>query len=542
MPLACEDVNASPADPAYVVSAVPPAGAPVLLEDEDLSILRLIAAGRRRIDIAEVTFSSTTKIDTCRRRLCHALAADNSEHLASLATIYGLVTRAHLPGAPSTHPPVHEDDQEVLDLIVAGLSGSRIAARLQCDVAPVQAAIARLALAFRADNRCQLAAHAVLVEAVTGHAVSPRFPSRPLSGLLPFHMTATGTGIVLHTAPPQPSAESARRRPADSSPAVRAPEPPESDRSTPRDSAPIPPELATWVSNCVGRHQAWALPNDSSGARSWRMSSPEGIIELRIPRTHGDLQREVSAHRNAISRLDSGRAPRLLGFDPGLRALLVRQPRGERVDDTPDRGLHLRESVHEQAGQLLRTLHESTLGTRDRQSRTTENTLRYIDYVDRVLDRIDSSALAGQGTVIRRRLAVLREALPQLPGAFCHGSFGFGAWRWQRVTRSLALTGFERSHMMAAVVDFARPSLLWADRPALQGAFARGYGRPLEALEKRLLGDFAVLAAAEDLWHADPQDDAETYARHVGALRTAAGRLSDPETVAAVDSKKALTG
>ncbi|WP_037620113.1 hypothetical protein [Streptomyces aureus] len=524
MPLACEHLNDPPADPAHAAPAAPPAGAPVLLEDEDLSILRLIAAGRRRIDIADVTFSSTTKIDTRRRRLCHVLAADNSEHLAALGTVYGLVTRNHLPGAPIAQPHVDEDDQEVLNLIVAGLSGSRIAARLQCDVDPVLTAIARLAFAFRADNRCQLAAHAVLVEAVTCHAVSPRFPSRPLSGLPPFLMTATGTGILLPTTPPQPSSESARRSPA-SSPAVRVPDPTESDRSTQKDAEPIPPELTTWVSNYIGHHPAWVLPNDVSGARSWRMSSPEGIIELRIPRTHGDLQREVSAHRHAINRLDAGLAPRLVGFDPRLRALLTREPRGERVDDTPDRGLHLRESVHEQAGQLLRTLHESTLGAGDRQAQAAANTLRYIDYIDRVLDRIDSPLLAVRRSVIRRRLAVLREALPKLPDGFCHGSFGFGAWRWQRPTRSLALTGFARSQMMAAVVDFARPSLLWTDRPALHESFTRGYGRPMDELEQLLLGDFALLAALDDLWHAIRLDAAEAPLHLADAVCAAVDRL-----------------
>ncbi|MEU9168536.1 hypothetical protein AB0D34_12190 [Streptomyces sp. NPDC048420] len=494
------------------------------MEEEDLSILRLIAAGRRRIDIADVTFSSTTKTDTRRRRLCHVLAADNSEHLAALGTVYGLVTRDHLPGAPSTPPHVDEDDQQVLDLIVAGLNGPRIAARLQCDVAPVLTSVTRLAFALRADNRCQLAAHAVLVEAVTCYAVSPRFPSSPLSGLPPFHMTATGTGILLPATPPQPSAVSARRSPA-SSPAVPAPGPTESDRNVQKDAAPIPPELATWINNHIGRHQAWALPNDVSGARSWRMSSPEGIIELRIPRTHGDLQREVTAYRHAISRLDAGLAPRMVGFDPRLRALLTREPRGERVDDTPDKGLHLKESVHEQAGQLLRRLHESTLGAGDRQAQAAANTLRYIDHIDRVLERIDSPVLAGRRAVIRRRLAVLREALSQLPFAFCHGSFGSGAWRWQRPTRSLALTGFTRSQLLATVVDFARPSLLWTDRPALQDAFARGYGRPLDELERFWLGDFALLAALEDLWHAIRLDDAEARLHLADAVCAAADRL-----------------
>jgi DNA-binding CsgD family transcriptional regulator len=135
MPLACEHLTDLPVDPASATAAAPPAGAPVLLEEEDLTILRLTAAGRRRIDIAGVIFSSIAKIDARTRRLCHVLAADNREHLAALGVVYGLVTRNYLADAvPRTRPHVSEDDQDVLDLIVAGLSGSRIAARFQCDV------------------------------------------------------------------------------------------------------------------------------------------------------------------------------------------------------------------------------------------------------------------------------------------------------------------------------------------------------------------------------------------------------------------------
>ncbi|MDX3435610.1 aminoglycoside phosphotransferase family protein [Streptomyces stelliscabiei] len=548
MTLACEHRNDLPVDPVGATPVAPTAGAPVLLEEEDLTILRLIAAGRRRIDIAGATFNSVTKIDARTRRLRHVLAADSRQHLAALGAVYGLVTCERLPGVPGIQPYVSEDDQAVLDLIVAGLSASRIAARFECDVDPVNTAIARLTFAFGADNRYQLAAHAVLVEAVTCRAVSPRFPATALSGLPPFHMTTAGTGVLLHATPPLPSAESARRSPAGSVPAVRVSDPTEAGRGegpvtgSRGGPAPFPPELATWVNNLVGLHPTWALPNNRSGARCWRMSSPEGIVELRVPRTPGDLQREVSAHRHAIGRLGAGQAPRLLGFDPRLRALLTRQPRGERVDDAPDRGLQLSESVQEQAGQLLRILHESTLGAGDRHAQAAENTLRYVDYIDRVLERIDSPVLAGHRAVIRHRLAVLREALPQLPVAFCHGSFGVGAWRWQRVTRSLALTGFERSQVMAAAVDFARPSLLWAEYPALQDAFTRGYGRSLDQWERRLLGDFALLGAIEDLWHTNPKDDAKTYARLAGALRTAVGRLPVPETVTAVRSTEASTG
>lgn len=503
-------------------------------------MLCLIAAGRRRVDIAAACRCSTSKVAARTQRMCEVLVADNREHLVALSAVYGLITHDHLPGIPGTRPHVPDDEQEVLDLVVAGWSETRIAARLQRDSATVQEVITRLALAFGAENRCQLAAHAVLLESVACHSVSPRFPPEPLSGLPAFHMTFMEVGVVLHHTPPQPSAGLTRRKPAVSFPADRDIAPAASSRRrTPArsqlDVAPIPRGLATWVRNRVGRHPAWALPTDSSGTRSWRMSTPEGIIELRVPRTYGVLHREVFARRHAIGRLDAARAPYLIGFDPILRVLLTREPRGERVDDTPGQGLHLTESVHEQAGQLLRVLHESAAGgTASWQAQAVGATLRYIDYVDRVLDRITSPVLAEHRTGIRHRLMSLRKGVPQLPGAFCHGSFGAGAWRWQRGTRSVALTGFTRSQPMAAVVDFARPSLLWTERPWLRDSFLQGYGRPLDGPERLLIGDFAVLTAVEDLWNATGQSQAGAETRLAEALSATADLMPSHEPDAGV--------
>ncbi|MFI6803802.1 hypothetical protein ACIBO6_02090 [Streptomyces luteogriseus] len=476
------------------------------------------------------------------------LGADNREHLAALGAVYGLVTREHLAGLPPARPSVDEDDQVVLDLIVAGLRGPHIAAQLQREVGPVTASITRLLQLFGAENRCSLAARAVLAEAVACHCVSPRFPSQLLSDLPPFRLTSTGTGALLHTIPPQLTARPTHRFDASVPTARTRPQAPHGlsrNPTTPsrRTMTPIPAEIATWAKSCVGSHPAWALPNDASGARVWRMSSPEGIIELRVVRTHGDLQREIYAHRHAVRRLDSGRAPRLLGAEPRLRALLMREPRGERVDDAPDRGLHMAEVAHDQAGQLLRILHDSTLWASDRHTQAVRNTLLYVDHVDHVLEQTDSRVLAGHRALIRRRLAVLRKHLPQLPSAFCHGSFGPASWRWQRAQRSLSLTGFARSQMMVAAVDFARPSLLWANRPLLRDAFIRGYGRPLDEMEQHLLGDFAVLAAVEDLRHAIRLDDAEARTQRTDVLDAAMDHLAVAEHAAlALDVPAALSG
>ncbi|MFF7174819.1 hypothetical protein [Streptomyces pseudovenezuelae] len=298
----------------------------------------------------------------------------------------------------------------------------------------------------------------------------------------------------------------------------------------------MPEALATWAENLVGGRPAWRLPDDGTGARCWGISTVQGIVDLRIPRTHGDLQREVYAHRQAVGRLTSTSAPRLLGVEPRLRALLIRQPRGERMDHPSDMGPRLQETVHEQAGELLSVLHTSTPAIGDHHGQAVRNTLRYLDSLTPLVD-LDVPALTGHRAILRLRLTALREVVPQLPSSFCHGAFGPAAWRWQPTQRGVALTGFTRSQMMAAVTDFARPSLLWAMRAGLQHAFTRGYGRPLAPVEQQALGDFAVLAGVQDLWHAAQRDHAAAHRQLAEAVHTAVKQLPAPnETNAAVQA------
>lgn len=536
MPLACEQANPSPTKPARLVP-VPDSSVAIPLTVRDLTIVRLTAGGYRRTEIAAACGCSPATVDLRTHYLCTALGADNREHLAALSAAFGLVTREHLDAVPTTRPGVDDDDQCVLELVAAGLSGQRIASRLHRPADGVWAAIRRLISLFHAGNRCRLGTFAVLTGAVACHAVSPRFAPHQLPGHPPLGITTTGTGVLLHAplpiTPTQPGQRSDSGRPTAAPGRTRAAVQPAPARGASIKSAhhspSVPETLATWAENLVGGRPAWLLPDDGTGAHCWGISTLQGTVELRITRTHGDLEREVYAHRYAVDRLTSTSAPRLLGIEPRLRALLIRQPRGERMDDSSDMGPRLRESVHEQAGGLLRVLHTSTPAVGgDQHGQAVRNTLRYLDSLTSLLD-LDVPALTEHRTLLQHRLTALREVVPQLPHGFCHGAFGPTAWRWQPAHRAVALTGFTHSQMMAAVTDFARPSLLWGMRLGLQHAFARGYGRPLDLLEQQVVGDFAVLAGVQDLWRAGQRGDAEAHRQLAEAVHAAVKQLPAPK-------------
>ncbi|MFJ9151761.1 LuxR C-terminal-related transcriptional regulator [Streptomyces sp. NPDC102270] len=280
MPSACDRPKTPPAEPPDAAPA-PDAHVAIPLDARDLAILRLTADGRRRHEIAVACGCSTITVDTRTHRLCEVLAADNREHLAALGAAYGLVTREHLDGVPTIRPAVHDDDQSLLDLIVTGLSGARIAARLRRAADAVWADIRRLVTLFGAANRCRLATFAVLTGAVSCHAVSPRFTPQQLPGQPPLSITPTGTGVLLHTPLPFGSAAKPRRRsragrsaPTDTTrPSVQL-SPNQGAPAQPAGMPSLPKALAAWAENHAGSRPAWTLPDDGSGARCWGLSTP----------------------------------------------------------------------------------------------------------------------------------------------------------------------------------------------------------------------------------------------------------------------------
>ncbi|MFF4802267.1 hypothetical protein ACFY1U_28335 [Streptomyces sp. NPDC001351] len=95
---------------------------------------------------------------------------------------------------------------------------------------------------------------------------------------------------------------------------------------------------------------------------------------------------------------------------------------------------------------------------------------------------------------------------------------------------------------MAAVIDLARPALLWAKQPHLRDWFFRGYGRGLSEDELLVLGHASVLASGEDLLHAIQLRDTESIAGAAAALRHSTDQSGTALDSGSVTSAKAQDG
>ncbi|MFI2204704.1 hypothetical protein ACH47Z_28730 [Streptomyces sp. NPDC020192] len=297
----------------------------------------------------------------------------------------------------------------------------------------------------------------------------------------------------------------------------------------------IPAEAADWARGHVGRHAAWQLPTDLSGARTWRMSSPQGLVDLRITRTDNDFRREIYAHRHAIRHLGPGHSPHLLAGEPRLRSLLTVQPRGWRVDNAK---LQWLPRVHEDAGHLLRVLHDSAGRSENTCVQARRASVAYVQRIRAMVGQVGAVRALTHAGAVEESASIVLEHLRELPAGFCHGAFGPASWEWQSQSQALAITGFGRSQIMAAVIDLARPALLWAHQPHLRRWFFKGYCRALSKSEVLVLGHMSVLAAGEDLLHAIHLHDRESIAAAAAALRVAADQAEmalDNASTAPVD-------
>ncbi|CAM5677075.1 hypothetical protein SALBM311S_02116 [Streptomyces alboniger] len=214
------------------------------------------------------------------------------------------------------------------------------------------------------------------------------------------------------------------------------------------------------------------------------------------------------------------------------------QPRAWRVENA---ALQFLPRVHEDAGQLLRVLHASVSRVREAKPRATRSTVCYARRVQGMADQIAAVALPEQAQALRRSAALVLGHARELPPAFCHGTFGPATWEWQSQSQTLSFTGFGRSEIMAAVVDLARPALLWAMQPHLRDWFFKGYGRTLSEHELLILGPLSVLACGEDLLHAIHRRDKESISAAAAALSQAMdqnGITLDSDSTAPVDGQE----
>lgn len=302
-----------------------------------------------------------------------------------------------------------------------------------------------------------------------------------------------------------------------------------------KEAAALPAGLAAWARAHIGEHMPWPLPVDLTGAQSWRISSPQGLIDIRVPRTDSDYRREVYAHRHAIRRLDPSRGPRLIATEPRLRALLTTQPRARPIDEAA--ALHILPRIHQDSGHLLRTLHDNADHLSDTQAQAQRHTAHFTHRILRILDPIATWLDPAEADYIRICTTTLLQHVDGLPIAFCHGTFGPGCWQWNAQRQTLSFTDFGRAQVLPAVIDFARTTTLWAEHPHLADAFFNGYGRTLSDDELSVLNDAAILAAVEDLHHATLLRNSDALSSAGASLRAAIRRrTSEPSGNAALPS------
>lgn len=297
-------------------------------------------------------------------------------------------------------------------------------------------------------------------------------------------------------------------------------------------SIPLPAQVAAWAKVRIRTFTPWPLSIDLSGARAWRVSTPQGLIDIRVHSTDMAFRREVLSYRTAIHRLGPAHGPRLIAHEPRLRSLLTAHPRGRPVDDTAS--LHVLPRIHQDAGRLLAVLHDSVEQVQDARAQAARHLTHYVKHIVRLLDRTTTWLSLEEAETVRSSADRLLNQCTNLPVAFCHGTFGPASWRWNIQGQTLSFASLGQAQVLPAVVDFARCTELWAAQPHLADVFFAGFGRALDPNELLVLDDVTVLTAVEDLHHAVVLRDGDALSLATAALRNAIDRRSSAQAHATV--------
>lgn len=149
-----------------------------------LTVLRLLASGLTDREIAaQLGEPSPAPVRAHADAICRILHTTSRIHAVAQGVARQLITANHLPHAPAQLPDVDVSDRGLLSLKVRGVADADIAIRLTRSHVSVAASMERLREKFNAASDIELAAHAVLLDAVTCHAVDDRLPNVPLAEL-----------------------------------------------------------------------------------------------------------------------------------------------------------------------------------------------------------------------------------------------------------------------------------------------------------------------------------------------------------------------
>ncbi|MFG2792267.1 phosphotransferase [Streptomyces sp. NPDC048419] len=277
---------------------------------------------------------------------------------------------------------------------------------------------------------------------------------------------------------------------------------------------PLPGTLRTWAASVVGpvtgvRDAAW--PRVAS--RVWELTCDDGDrFFLKVAPTPKFFTYETRAYRSAVSSLDAGHAPRLVGTLPEHLALLLTAAPGTSVS-----ALELtdgeRRLVHRHAGALLRRLHGDGQLDAEARAEVTSQAIRLAEQADMHLTRAGDLITDRDRAIVKHAVQQLPE-MQLLPAAYAHGDFQERNWLWSH--GSLALVDFERARHTWAVWDLVRLACgPWEGHPGLQQAFLDGYGRDLTDIERYALGCLAALDAVSAItWGADNDSLVAERGRH----------------------------
>ncbi|MFJ2744805.1 aminoglycoside phosphotransferase family protein [Streptomyces sp. NPDC087440] len=270
------------------------------------------------------------------------------------------------------------------------------------------------------------------------------------------------------------------------------------------EAAALPQPLAAWVESVVGAVRA---VRDASHARAdsavWEVAGRSGRYFVKVAPRPISYTRETRAYREAVPRLGRGNAPVLKESSAELYAMILTAVDGDplKSETLPSR----RRTAHEQAGRLLRRLHDvyPTIRAQAEAAHAVEATVAGLDkHLGAARDHLS----AAEAQLLRRLVDTL-PALGPLPAGFLHGDFWERNLLWNG--HFCVLIDFERSAPGPVVADFVKlATSVWPGHPELRAALLAGYGRPLSDVEERALVAFSAADAASALAYGPRHGDA----------------------------------
>ena len=228
-----------------------------------------------------------------------------------------------------------------------------------------------------------------------------------------------------------------------------------------------------------------------------------------VAKQHSDEEehrREVHAYRHWAAALDD-RAARLVAADPETLMILITALSGRAGQDAGD------VSVHQQAGALLRRLHDA------QPAEPLDGFQKWV--ATRILwwrDQAASLLSASEQNLIDHHLIAMND-LGAPSGGPCHLDYQPRNWLIDS-TGVLRVIDFEHARVGLQPRDFVRLQFrYWPSRPDLRAAFFDGYGRELTAAEQQIVRHCGAIDALTGLVRGMQTGDTELVGHGRATLR-----------------------